>query len=82
MSITDIKTFYRKAAKDTVLIKRMWNGNSSYDDFIHNSVKEASIQGHNFTYSEAKEWMKDKPHIKASGELSDSQLELVVGGKE
>jgi hypothetical protein len=81
MSQAHIEQFYGKALKDPALINKMAAGTKGPDDFIRNAVKEGKNQGFEFSYEEADTWIKNQQKMKASGELSDSQLEGVAGGK-
>jgi choline dehydrogenase-like flavoprotein len=81
MSQAHIEQFYGKAVKDPALVNRMLTGTKGPDDFIRNAVKEGKSQGYEFSYEEADAWIKKQQKIKASGELSDAQLESVAGGK-
>ena len=49
--------------------------------FITNAVKEAKAHGLEFTEEEAQAYMAGEAKAAASGELSDTQLEAVAGGK-
>ena len=49
--------------------------------FITNAVKEAKAHGLEFTEEEAHAFMEAEAAAAASGELSDTQLEAVAGGK-
>ena len=49
--------------------------------FISNAVKEAKAHGLEFTEEEARAFMEAEAEAAASGELSDTQLEAVAGGK-
>jgi hypothetical protein len=81
MSQAHIEQFYGKAVKDPALVNKMLMGTKGPDDFIRNAVKEGKNQGYEFSYEEADAWIKKQQKAKASGELSDSQLEAVAGGK-
>jgi predicted ribosomally synthesized peptide with nif11-like leader len=81
MSQAHIEQFYGKALKDPALINKIATGTKSPDDFVRNAVKEGKNQGFDFSYEEADAWIRNQQKIKASGELSDSQLEGVAGGK-
>ncbi len=81
MSQAHIEQFYAIASKDDKLLAKMMEGTSSPDDFVANAVKEAKTLGYTFTAEEGSAWIKKQQDIKASGELSDSQLESVAGGK-
>jgi hypothetical protein len=81
MSQAHIEQFYSKAVKDPALVHKMLGGTNGPDDFIRNAVKEGKSQGYDFSYEEADGWIKEQQRMKASGELSDAQLEGVAGGK-
>jgi predicted ribosomally synthesized peptide with nif11-like leader len=81
MSQAHIEQFYGKASQDPALVNKMLAGTSDPEDFIRNAVKEGNAQGYQFTFEEAAAWIKQQQEIKASGELTDSQLESVAGGK-
>ena len=49
--------------------------------FITNAVKEAKAHGLEFSEDEAQAYMAAEAKAAASGELSDTQLEAVAGGK-
>ena len=49
--------------------------------FIENAVKEAKALGLQFTEEEAHAFVDAEAKAAASGELSDTQLEAVAGGK-
>ena len=49
--------------------------------FITNAVKEAKALGLEFSEDEAQAYMAAEAKAAASGELSDTQLEAVAGGK-
>ena len=49
--------------------------------FITNAVKEAKAHGLEFSEEEAHAFMEAEAKAAASGELSDTQLEEVAGGK-
>jgi hypothetical protein len=50
--------------------------------FIANAVKEAKALGLQFTEEEAQAFLDAEAKAAASGELSDTQLEAVAGGKK
>jgi Tfp pilus assembly protein PilX len=54
---------------------------ASAEAFITNAVKEAKALGLEFTEEEASAFMAAEQKAAASGELSDTQLEAVAGGK-
>ena len=49
--------------------------------FVSKAIKEAKAAGLEFTEAEGYEWMKKEAAAVNKGELSDSQLEGVAGGK-
>jgi hypothetical protein len=81
MSTAQIEKFYAIASKDQTLFDSMMKGTKGPDDFVRNAVAAAKQRGYEFSYEEADAWIKQQQKIKASGELSDSQLETVAGGK-
>ncbi|MFM9970691.1 MAG: hypothetical protein ACKVQK_20055 [Burkholderiales bacterium] len=81
MSVAHVEQFYGRAANNMALFHKMVEGTQSPNDFIANAVKEAQTMGYSFTFEEADTWIKKQQQIKASGELTDSQLEVVAGGK-
>ncbi|MFM9970692.1 MAG: hypothetical protein ACKVQK_20060 [Burkholderiales bacterium] len=81
MSVSHIEQFYTRAINDQVLVQKMMEGTNGPNDFVANAVKEGKTMGYDFTFEEADGWIKKQQEIKASGELSDSQLEVVAGGK-
>ncbi len=81
MSTAHIEQFYAKSLKDPAAVQAMLSGTSGPEDFIRNAVAAGKAQGFDFTYEEADAWIKNQQKMKASGELSDSQLEAVAGGK-
>ena len=81
MSQAHIEQFYAKASGDQALLAKMLANTQGPDDFVANAVKEGKTLGYTFTTEEASAWIKKQQEIKKSGELSDSQLEAVAGGK-
>jgi hypothetical protein len=81
MSQAHIEQFYAIASKDQALFNRMMAGTKSPDDFVVNAVTQGKALGYSFTVEEADAWIQKQQQIKAGGELSDSQLESVAGGK-
>jgi hypothetical protein len=81
MSQAHIEQFYGVVAKDQAMFNKMMAGAKVPDDFLANAVKEGGAMGYTFTVPEAKEWIDKQKAIAASGELSDTQLESVAGGK-
>ena len=49
--------------------------------FVSKAIKEAKAAGLEFTEAEGYEWMKEEVASESRGELSDTQLEAVAGGK-
>jgi hypothetical protein len=54
---------------------------ASAEAFITNAVKEAKALGLEFSEEEAHAFLDAEAKAQASGELSDTQLEAVAGGK-
>ena len=49
--------------------------------FVSNVVQYAKSHGYDFNETEAKEWISEQARQRHGGELSDTQLEMVAGGK-
>ena len=81
MSQAHIERFYAIASKDQPLLDKMMADAKSNDDFIANAVAEGNALGYSFSVEEANAWIRKEQELKVSGELSDSQLESVAGGK-
>lgn len=81
MSQAHIEQFYAIASKDQAMFAKMMEGVASPENFVTNAVKVAKEQGFDFSYAEADAWVKKQIELKAGGELSDTQLEQVAGGK-
>jgi predicted ribosomally synthesized peptide with nif11-like leader len=81
MSQIHIEKFYQIAANDQALQGQLIGDTSSPEQFIENSVAAAKERGLNFSAEEANTWIAAQQATKANGELSDTQLEGVAGGK-
>ena len=81
MSLAQIEQFYALATQDGPLQDKLVAGGGHLEHILANSVREAQALGYLFTLDEATAWMKAHQALKSSGELSDSQLEAVAGGK-
>jgi hypothetical protein len=81
MSQAHIEQFYSKAVKDPAIINSIFSGATGPKDFAQSAVKIGKQNGFDFTAAEADAWITKQQEIKAKGELSDSQLESVAGGK-
>jgi predicted ribosomally synthesized peptide with nif11-like leader len=81
MSQIHIEKFYEIAANDQALLGQLIGGTSSPEDFVEKAVAAAKERGLNFSAEEANTWIAAQQAIKANGELSDTQLEDVAGGK-
>ena len=82
MSQVHLEKFYDIAANDQVLSEKLiGDGNTSPEQFCENAVAEAKELGLEFSVDEAYAWVAAQDEIKASGELNDTQLENVAGGK-
>ncbi|MFM9970685.1 MAG: Nif11-like leader peptide family RiPP precursor [Burkholderiales bacterium] len=80
MSVGHIEQFYTRAIQDKALLGKLMAEGKSPEDFINSAVKEGKAMGYDFSHAEADAWIKQQQKIKASGELSDTQLESVAGG--
>jgi heptaprenylglyceryl phosphate synthase len=81
MSQANIEKLYQKSINDQMLRTRILQGTTSHDDVIKNALKEANNVGCKFTYEEASSWLNNHEEIKPVSELSNDQLEKIVGGK-
>jgi hypothetical protein len=81
MSQIHIEKFYEITANDQALLGQLIGDTSSPEQFVENSVAVAKERGLNFSAEEANTWIAAQQAIKANGELSDTQLEGVAGGK-
>jgi len=91
MTTAHVEKFAELVGKDPALLAKLgldkWNNAdasaaaASAAAFIANAVKEAKALGLEFTEAEAKDFMTADTKAAASGELSDTQLEAVAGGK-
>ena len=89
MTTAHVEKFAELVAKDPALLAKLGldkvnaaAAEASAAAFITNAVKEASALGLQFTEEEAQNFMMAAAaKAAASGELSDTQLEAVPGGK-
>ncbi len=83
-----VEKFAELVAKDPALLAKLgWDkvnadaAAASAAAYIANAVKEAKALGLEFTEEEATAYMEAENKAAAEGELSNSQLEAVAGGK-
>jgi len=90
MSKAHVEKFAELVGKDPALLAKLGldkvtadaaAASASAEAFITNAVKEAQALGLQFTADEAHAFMATEQKAAASGELSDTQLEAVAGGK-
>jgi hypothetical protein len=81
MSAGQIEQFYGRASKDRAIFNQLTAGTQTPDEFIDKAVALGAQAGFTFSRDEADAWIKKQIEAKASGELSDLQLESVAGGK-
>ena len=90
MTTSHVEKFAELVAKDPALLAKLGldkvnadaaTASASAAAFISNAVKEAKALGLEFTEEEAQAFMSAESETAASGELSDTQLEAVAGGK-
>ena len=90
MTTAHVEKFAELVGKDPALLAKLGLDKVNADAaaaaasaaaFITNSVKEAKAHGLEFTEEEAREFMAAEAKAAAGGELSDTQLEAVAGGK-
>ena len=91
MTTAHVEKFAELAGKDPALLAKLGldkvnadaaAASASAAAFITNAVKEAKALGLEFTEQEAAAFMAAEAKASASGELSDTQLEAVAGGKK
>jgi multidrug resistance efflux pump len=90
MTAAHVEKFAEIVSKDPALLAKLGldkanadaaAASASAEAFITNAVKEAKAHGLEFTEAEAHAFMADQAAAAARGELSDTQLEAVAGGK-
>ena len=90
MTTAHVEKFAELVAKDPALLAKLGLDKVNADAAaatasaaaaITNAVKEAKALGLEFTEEEAHEFIAAEKRAAASGELTDSQLEAVAGGK-
>ena len=91
MTTAHVEKFAELVAKDPALLAKLGLDKVNADAaaaaasaaaFISNAVKEAKALGLEFTEDEAQAFMAAEAKAAASGELSDTHLEAVAGGKD
>ena len=90
MTTSHVEKFAELVGKDPALLAKLGLDKVNADAaaaaasaaaFITNAVKEAKALGLEFSEDEAQAYMAAEAKAAASGELSDTQLEAVAGGK-
>jgi len=90
MTTAHVEKFAQLVAKDPALLAKLGLDKVNADAaaaaasaaaFITNAVKEAKALGLEFTPEEAEKFLDAEARAAADGELSDTQLEVVAGGK-
>jgi hypothetical protein len=81
MSQAHIEQFYSKALNDPAILNAILADTKDEAGFPASAAKVGKAHGFDFTADEADAWIKKQQAAKARGELSDSQLEGVAGGK-
>lgn len=81
MSVQNIEKFYAIAAADDAVFAQLVDGVETRGQFVGRAVDVADQHGLSFTADEADRWISEQERIHASGELNDTQLESVAGGK-
>jgi hypothetical protein len=84
MTTAHVEKFAELAGKDPALLAKLGldKGNADADAVCASAVKEAKALGLEFTEEEARAFLAAEANAAASGELTDTQLEAVAGGKE
>ena len=81
MSQAHIEQFYKKVVADPALFQNLVDGAETPEQFIQRAVAAAQSDGLQVDVAEATAWIEGQMQARASGELSDAQLEAVAGGK-
>ena len=90
MTTAHVEKFAELVGKDPALLAKLGldkvnadaaAASASAAAFITNADKEAKVLGLEFTEDEAHAYMAAEAKAAGSGELSDTQLEAVAGGK-
>ena len=90
MTTAHVEKFAELVGKDPALLAKLGldkvnadaaAASASAAAFITNAVQEAKVLGLEFTEDEAHAYMAAEAKAAGSGELSDTQLEAVAGGK-
>jgi predicted ribosomally synthesized peptide with nif11-like leader len=81
MSVGQIEQFYSRASSDPAILNKLMADTQTPDEFVDKAVALGAEAGFTFSRDEADAWIKKQIEAKASGELSDLQLEGVAGGK-
>ena len=78
---TNIENFYRSVSQNPALLNKIVTGANTPDEFIERAVSVAKDEGYVIDGTEAKSWIDSQIAARKNGELSDTQLEAVAGGK-
>ena len=81
MSQANLDLFVAKVAQDPALLSALTAGVTAPAEFVERAVSAGQEAGLPFTPAEAEAWLAAKAKTDNSGELSDTQLEGVAGGK-
>lgn len=81
MSQANVELFYAKLKDDPALLNSLSEGATTQAEVIKRAVAAGQAQGLDFTAPEAQAWVTEQTTIGDDGELSDTQLEGVAGGK-
>ena len=81
MSKAQLDKFISLVANNPSVLQDASRGEEQAEQFIKNVVQYAKQHGYDFNEDEAKGWITDQGKLRAQGELSDAQLEMVAGGK-
>jgi len=81
MSQTNIDLFAAKVAQDPALLSALTTDVTAPAEFVERAVAAGQAAGLPFTPAEAEAWLAEKTKADTHGELSDTQLEAVAGGK-
>ncbi len=81
MSQDQLNQFQARVAQDPALTEELTFNVTTAQEFADRAIAKAKALGYEITGDDANKWLQEQKHLAESGELSDTQLEAVAGGK-
>ncbi|MBV8885974.1 MAG: Nif11-like leader peptide family natural product precursor [Chroococcidiopsidaceae cyanobacterium CP_BM_RX_35] len=81
MSQENVMKFYQAVAQDSILQQQMLTA-PDRPSLISTALKLGAEKGYSFTEQEVEDWLTTPLEQSGSVELSDTELEMVAGGKD